>query len=126
MSGATMFAEEGSQPKLPKNNKPEMNEKDNTGGGNICVNLNDSGDNKHSEMIETVKSLRAELLSVKTDNERILKAQEELNDVLLNKILSQDANKNKKQIADTAGTASYKKKARKLNFSDTDSDSINN
>jgi len=77
-------------------------------------------------MMETVKSLRAELLSVKTDNERILKAQEKLNDVLLNKILSQDANKNKNKIADTTGTASYKNKARKLNFSDTDTDSANN
>jgi phosphatidate phosphatase PAH1 len=59
---------------LPKNNEPGFIEKDNAGGGNISVNLNDSGDNKHSEMIETVKSLRAELQSVKTDNERILKA----------------------------------------------------
>jgi len=30
-----MSAEEGSQPKLPKNNEPEMIEKDNSGGGNI-------------------------------------------------------------------------------------------
>jgi len=55
MSGATMSAKEGSQPKLPKNNEPEMIEKDNTGGGNIWVNLNDSGDNKQLEMMETVK-----------------------------------------------------------------------
>ena len=76
-------------------------------------------------MIETVKILREELQSVKTDNERILKAQEELNDVLLNKILSQEADKNKKQITDTVGTATYKRKARKLNFSDTDTNSTN-
>ena len=66
-----MSAEEGSQPKLPENIEPELNEKDNAEGGNIWVNLNESG---HSEIIETVKILRAELQSVKTDNERILKA----------------------------------------------------
>jgi len=45
--------------------------------------------------------------------------------VLLNKILSQDVDKNKKQITDTVGTASYKKKVGKLNFSDTDTNSTN-
>ena len=43
-----MSAEEGSQPKFPKKNEPEMIEKDNIGGGNIWVNLNDSSDNKQS------------------------------------------------------------------------------
>jgi len=41
-----MSAEEGSHPKLPKNNEPKLNENDNTWGGNIWVNLNDSGNNK--------------------------------------------------------------------------------
>ena len=95
---------------------------DNNKVGNIWVNLNDSSNNKQSEMMETIKSLKAELMSVKTDNERILKAQEELNEVLLNKILGQDPEKVNKQNLDTVGTASFKKKARKLNFSDDDSD----
>jgi len=105
-----MSAGEGSPPRMPKNNEPENIEHDNAKGGNIWVNLNDSGNNKQSEMMETIRSLKAELLSVKMDNERILKAQEELNEVLLNKILSRDANKVKKQTGDTAGTASFKRR----------------
>jgi len=117
-----MSAEGGSPPLMPMNNEPENMGPDNAKVGNIWVNLNDSSNNKQSEMMETIKSLKAELLSVKTDNERILKAQEELNEVLLNKILGQDPDKVNKQNRDTAGTASFKKKARKLNFSDNDSD----
>jgi len=56
MSRVSMSTEEGSQPKLPENTKPKLNEKDNAEGGNIWVNLNESG---HSKMIETVKMLRA-------------------------------------------------------------------
>ena len=70
MSGVPNPAEGGSPSHIPGNIEPEINDED----GNIWVNLNNSEDNKHSEMIETVKSLKVELQSVKTDNERILKA----------------------------------------------------
>ena len=59
ISGTTMSAEEGSPPMMPKNNEPENIEHDNAKGGNIWVNLNDSGNNKQSEMIETIRSLKA-------------------------------------------------------------------
>jgi len=72
------------------------------------VHLNNSEDNKHSKMIETVKSLKVELLSVKADNECILKAQEELNNVILNKLLSQEEIKKKEPINQPDETASYK------------------
>jgi len=65
-------------------------------------------------MIEIVKSLKAELLSVKTDNERILKAQEELNNVILNKPLSQEEIKKKEPINQPDVTTSYKRKARRI------------
>jgi len=53
-----MSAEEGSPPKMPKPNEPENVENDDKRGGNIWVNLNDSSNNKQSEMMETIKSLR--------------------------------------------------------------------
>ena len=61
-------------------------------------------------MLQTVKSLRAELQSVKIDNERILKAQEELNDVLLNKILDRAIDKTKGHISSIARTEKCKRK----------------
>ena len=42
---------------------------------NIYVELN----NQPSELLQTVKDLKAELQTVKEDNERILRSQEELN-----------------------------------------------
>jgi len=117
MSEAAMSAEEGSQPKLPKNNEPEMIEKDNEEGGNIWINLNISGDNKLLEVIKTVKSLRAELQGVKIDNERIMKAQKELNDVILNKLISQEADKDEEKVTDKIEVTSYKRKVvRKAKF----------
>ncbi len=74
-------------------------------------------------MIETVKSLKAELQSVKTNNKHILKAQEELNNVILTKLLSQEENKKKEPIDSPEGTMCYKRKAKRLNFSDSDSSS---
>ena len=49
---------------------------------NIYVELN----NQPFELIQTVKHIKAELQTVKEDNERILRAQEELNQILLDKI----------------------------------------
>ena len=60
MEGIEAFAEDGSHP----NNLD-----------NIYVELN----NQLSELLQTVKDLRVELQTVNEDNERILRAQEELN-----------------------------------------------
>ena len=38
-----------------------------------------------SELMQTIKGLKTELESVKRDNERILKTQEELNQILIEK-----------------------------------------
>ena len=38
-----------------------------------------------SELMQTIKSLKTEMESVKKDNERILKTQEELNQILMEK-----------------------------------------
>jgi len=59
MLEASMSAEEGSHPKLSENITQEHNENINQEGGNIWVKLNESYDEKHLEMLQTVKSLRA-------------------------------------------------------------------
>ena len=46
-------------------------------------------------MLQTVKDFKEELQSVKADNECIIKEQEELNDVLLNKLHDHENLKNK-------------------------------
>ena len=125
MSGVAIPAEGGSPPHVPENVEPEINEGVNVEGENIWVHLNNSEDNKHTKMIETVISLKAELLSVKTDNECILKAQEELNNVILNKLLSQEEIKKKEPINQPDGTASYKRKARRIDPLGSDSSSSN-
>ena len=70
MADAEMFAEEERRPEHPLNN-----EEGNLRDGEICVDLNDSQDNK-SKLKWVVKELIFELSKVKEDNERILKAQE--------------------------------------------------
>jgi len=47
---------------------------------------NESKNKNSSEILQTVKILQVEILSMKDDNERIIKAQEELNHALLSKI----------------------------------------
>ena len=46
-----------------------------------------------SELLQTVKDLKAEMESVKKENERILKAQEELNQILIEKIQTEGSSK---------------------------------
>ena len=41
--------------------------------------------NNSSELLQTVKELRTEMATVKKENERILRAQEELNPILIGK-----------------------------------------
>ena len=46
-----------------------------------------------SELLQTVKELKFEMESVKKENERILRAQEELNQILIEKIQNEENNK---------------------------------
>ena len=78
-----MSAEEGSQPRVPKIDKLEQNKQDNEEGGNFWISLNISRDTHLLEVIESVRSLRAELQEVKADNKSIMKTQKEINDVIL-------------------------------------------
>ena len=49
---------------------------------NIYVELN----NQPLELLQTMKDLKSEIQTVKEDNERILRAREELNQILLDQI----------------------------------------
>ena len=46
-----------------------------------------------SELMQTIKGLKTELESVKKDNERILKTQEELNQILIEKFQTKGKNR---------------------------------
>ena len=46
-----------------------------------------------SELIQTIKDLNTEMESVKKDNERILKTQEELNQILIEKFQTEGRSK---------------------------------
>ena len=89
---------------------------DNENVEDIWVNLNKSRNDNQSELMQTIKDLKEELQNVKKDNERILKAHEELNNILLNKIHSKVANLHKGPEAEEIGIASYKRKTKKLEF----------
>jgi len=66
----------------PGESSPKEHENDND--ENIWLNLNESRNDNQFELPQTVKYLKEELQNVK-DNERILKAQEGLNNILLSK-----------------------------------------
>ena len=83
MADAVMSVEEEHLPEQP------LNEDGNLRDGEFWVYLNESQDNK-SELKKTMNELRYELRRVKEDYERILKAQEELNTILLQKIHNED------------------------------------
>ena len=103
MEGVKASAEDGSH-----HNNPD----------NIYVELN----NQTFKLLQTVKDLKDELQIVKEDNERILRAQEELNQVLLDKIHNEGKDK-RKEIEYESKTISYKRKGKKLKFSDNESNS---
>ena len=86
---------------------------------NIYVELN----NQPSELFQTLKYLKAESHTVKEDNERILRAQEELNQILLDKIHNGGKDKRKEHEIES-GTVSYKCKGKKLKFYDNESKSF--
>ena len=61
--------------------------------------------------------------NVKEDNERILRAHEELNQILLDKLHNEGKDKRKEHEYES-GTLSYKCKCKKLKFSDKESNSF--
>ena len=111
MENAGMSAKEESQPRNPMNN-----EEDNIREGEIWVDLNESQDNKY-ELRKIVKKLRSELKRVRENNERILKAQEELNNILLSKIHIDEKEKNKEPRHNMPKPTPSRHKGRKLEFS---------
>ena len=106
MEGLEAFVEDG----LHQN---EQNNPD-----NLYVELN----NKPSELLRIVKYLKNELHNVKEDNEIILRAQEELNQILWDKLHKEWKGKRKEHEYES-GTISYKCKGKKLKFSDNESNS---
>ena len=74
---------------------------------NIYMELN----NQLSELLQTIKDLKAELRNVKEDNERIIRAQEELNQILLDKLHNEGKDKRKEHESES-GTISYKRKGK--------------
>ena len=96
--------------------QPEFNK-----DGELWVDLNESRNN-NSEFLRTVEELKVELQRVKGDNERILKAQEELNQILKNK-LNIPRNEKSKEYKFDEGTTISKPRKKKLEFSDSESDS---
>ena len=103
MEGAQAYAKDGSHHKNPDN---------------IYVELN----NQPYELLQTTKDLKTELQTVKEDNERILRAQEELNQILLDNLNNEGKDKRKEHESEY-GTISYKCKGKKLQFSDNESNS---
>ena len=85
---------------------------------NIYMELN----NQPSELLQTVKDLKAELWTVKEGNERILREHEELNQILLDKLHNKGKDKRKKHEYESR-TISYKCKGKMLKFYDNESNS---
>ena len=71
-----------------------------------------------SELMQTIKGLKTELESVKKDNERILKTQEELNQILIERF--QTEGRNKKSESEEA---SQQKASKKMKLAKSDSSS---
>src|SRR5713226_8885499 len=66
-----------------------------------------------SELMQTIKGLKTELESVKKDNERILKTQEELNQILIDKFQTEGRNKRSESESASQQKASKKMKLAK-------------
>jgi hypothetical protein len=68
--------------------------------------------------------MREELKTVREDNERILKTQEELNAILLEKLCNQNTDKNKGQNSSNSKISQPKKKERKLEYPESEIESV--
>ena len=71
-----------------------------------------------SELMQTIKDLKTEMESVKKDNERILKTQEELNQILMEKFQTEGRNKRSK-----SEEASHQKGSKKMKLAKAESSS---
>ena len=74
--------------------------------------------NNSSKLLQTVKDLKIKMETVKKENERILRAQEELNKILLEKFSN---GKKDKQIE--SDTTCYQHKSKKSKYSKSESNS---
>ena len=74
--------------------------------------------NNSSELLQTVKDLKTEMETIKKENERILRAQEELNQILLEKFYNEEK---VKQIQ--SDTMSYLHKGKRSKYSKIESSS---
>ena len=71
-----------------------------------------------SELMQTIKNLKTEIESVKKDNERILKTQEELNQILMEKFQTEGRSKRSK-----SEEASHQKGSKKMKLAKAESSS---
>ena len=71
-----------------------------------------------SELMQTIKGLKTEIESVKKDNERILKTQEELNQILIERFQTEGRNRRSK-----SEEASQQKASKKMKLARSDSSS---
>ena len=104
MEGLEEYAEEGSPLNEQSNSRKELVKEDIT--------------NNYLELLQTVKELKTEMETVKKENEIILRAQEELNQILLEKF--QNRGKNKQIESDNS---SYQHKNKKSKHSKIESSS---
>ena len=71
-----------------------------------------------SELLQTVKDLKTEMESVKRENERILKAQEELNQILIEKFQTEGRSRRSE-----SEDVSHQRKSKKMKLAKTESSS---
>ena len=92
------------------------NEEGNLREGEIWVNLNEIRNEKPSELQQTIKELKEQIKILKEDNNRILKELEDLNNILLFKLHSNEREKNKEPKLNMEKNTPYKSKGGKLEF----------
>ena len=71
-----------------------------------------------SELLQTVKDLKTEMESVKRENERILKAQEELNQILIEKFQTEGRSRRSE-----SEDVSHQRRSKKMKLAKTESSS---
>ena len=71
-----------------------------------------------SELLQTVKYLKTEMESVKRENERILKAQEELNQILIEKFQTEGRSRRSE-----SENVSHQRRSKKMKLAKTESSS---
>jgi len=84
----------------------------------------DLNNDRNSEIIKTMTDMREELKTVRVDNERIRNTEEEINSILLEKLCNQNADKNKGKNSINSKIAQPKKKERKLEYPESETESV--